>query len=336
MVALANVVHSRAEATDLQLMHAVTADDEHLEEDHRGYFKDGAYTVAPQLGPDYPDYYDDEEWDENGGDYDENEPVEHYMPSHFNYITPFEAYTNSLLSRFNQLHDAIRKFRADPKLVAVPYNVPKYLRERRHDREIWSSIMMEQNPESPALAATPLKSLLALLYMIQRHHLQTKQNVHKNISLWILGLLAGIDEQIIDGDAMAELRELAKTALWLRIDFEPRMAEASAAIAAGLQNESDDGDTSSSSRQQANGESSHQVADAGAEEGEIEESGDDGAQRDTVPDDGTKATLDMIVLIVGEIFGQRDLLESRGFMDWIDADEENEEENEPDAAHGKG
>jgi hypothetical protein len=34
------------------------------------------------------------------------------------------------------------------------------------------------------------------------------------------------------------------------------------------------------------------------------------------PDDATKATLDMIVVLVGEVFRQRDLLESRAIIDW--------------------
>jgi hypothetical protein len=37
---------------------------------------------------------------------------------------------------------------------------------------------------------------------------------------------------------------------------------------------------------------------------------------ENVPDDATRATLDMIVTIVGEVFGQRDLLDSRAVVDW--------------------
>jgi hypothetical protein len=38
----------------------------------------------------------------------------------------------------------------------------------------------------------------------------------------------------------------------------------------------------------------------------------------SLPDTNTKATLDMIITIVGEIYGQRDLLEAR--IDWLDLD----------------
>lgn len=37
----------------------------------------------------------------------------------------------------------------------------------------------------------------------------------------------------------------------------------------------------------------------------------------TVPDENTKATLDMIITVVGELYGQRDLLQYRDDMEWF-------------------
>ena len=43
---------------------------------------------------------------------------------------------------------------------------------------------------------------------------------------------------------------------------------------------------------------------------------------DQVPNHTTKATLDMIITVVGEIYGQRDLLEHRITVGWVEMGEQ--------------
>jgi hypothetical protein len=48
-----------------------------------------------------------------------------------------------------------------------------------------------------------------------------------------------------------------------------------------------------------------------------DETGAPEASEDAVPNDNTKATIDMILTIVGELYGQRDLLQFRDDVEWI-------------------
>jgi hypothetical protein len=283
------------------------------DEDHRGYYEDGAYVVAPELGPAYPDNYGED----YGEDYDyEGEETPADIANQFVRITPCEAYTYVLLSRYYQLRDSIRSSQASrsssTEAQGAPLQVSSRGDLRRKEWQILKRTMNASPPQPSRLAATSIESLLTLLSIIQKQCFPRKKNIGKNISLWILALLASIDERTIDSDITYDLRNFAKKAVWLRIDFEPRFAEASAAMAheAGYLLEDE------------------LVADKAEAEEKLPEDEmlSDLLVDENVPDDMTKATLDMIITIVGEVFGQRDLLESRSVVDWPHMEAEEEED----------
>ena len=134
-----------------------------------------------------------------------------------------------------------------------------------------------------------------------------------------MSLLASVDAETIDGDIIHELRELAKKAIWLRIDFEPRFEAASAAMAAeaGYVSDAEPGKKEAANGRHNTSSIVGSEADVSSvQEPEAEQILDDVLIDEDVPDTTTKATLDMIVTIVGEVFGQRDLLELREVVDW--------------------
>jgi hypothetical protein len=296
---------SRAEAEDLPIVHAASMGNHQPDEDYRGYYDDGAYVVAPELGPTLPNAYG--EYDHEAGDEGSAETTNHFRP-----VTPCEAYTNALLARFRSLRNTSRAFQSDRHLATDSESSGLQVSHlgvlQRMERTTWQRTMNENAPQPSRLARTKLKSLLSLIIIIQKQCLVRKQNVRKNISLWTLALLANIDERTIDSETIYKLRDLAKKAIWLRIDFEPRFAEASEAMAreAGYLPELDE--KSSDLCITGDAEADHAL--------EGEEMLSDLLVDENVPDDATRATLDMIVTIVGEVFGQRDLLDSRAVVDW--------------------
>lgn len=268
------------------------------EEHYRGYYEDGVYVVAPQLGPKIPQDYDDNQVYAEEGD------GEAAPRSQLKSLTAIEAYTDALMLRFRSLRDKIRTLRAqhssatDSKISGLRVS---NLRKLEHKERVkWQAVMREDAPKIPELATTSLAAVLSLVSIIKDQCLLRKKNIGKNMSLWAMVLLASVDDRTVDSETIYNLRDLAKKAIWLRIDFEARFAEVSEAMArdAGYLSEDDElGETS----------------------GDAEEDGEilsDLLVDEVVPDETTKATLDMIVTIVGEGFGQRDLLESRSAIDW--------------------
>lgn len=176
--------------------------------------------------------------------------------------------------------------------------------------------MAQKAPATSAIAATIMDSRMNLLGILKQECMQRKQNVPKTTGLWLLALLASIDETTIDSDVVYELRELAKRAIWLRIDFEPRFAEVSKVMGeeAGYIEEEEEGGLKGDS------DVAIEDSDPGSKES-LKRQGDTEVLEDlpvseSIPDDATRATLDMVVVIIGEVFGQRDLLESRSVVDW--------------------
>jgi hypothetical protein len=181
--------------------------------------------------------------------------------------------------------------------------------------------MAQKAPDVSAVAATITDSLVNLLGILKQECMQRKQNIPKTTSLWLLALLASIDETTIDSDIVWELRELAKRAIWLRFDFEPRFAEVSKMMGEEAGYIEEGGATIEGSANIGDQDSITAPAESLKERQGDAEILDEMPVHDSVPDDTTKATLDMIVVIVGEVFGQRDMLESRAVVDWPNVDD---------------
>jgi hypothetical protein len=304
-------------------VHAAFNDREREEDDHRGYFEDGTYIVAPQLGPNIPDYENAEEgWDE----YDEDVGGDYAAMHRYAQISACEAYTNSLLSRFHRLRQIIQSAKAESivgdQSPAKHFRLPQGKHLSTYHIDSWKRKILDRPPNPSQLAAASLGSLRTVLDIVKATCLQRKHNIPQNLSLWILAIFASIDEETIGAQVIFELRELAKKAIWLRIDFEPRFEAASEAMAkeAGYVLEPEP------KRAQSDTKPSSEAASELAKAAELL---DDVFVDESLPDETTRVTLDMIVVLVGEVFGQRDLLESRAVVDWPVGEYDDEEELEP-------
>ncbi|KAF2105110.1 hypothetical protein NA57DRAFT_71305 [Rhizodiscina lignyota] len=139
----------------------------------------------------------------------------------------------------------------------------------------WEQIISNSNPHRAPLSTMPLPERFRLLALCKAR-LQFKQNVPKLLSVWIWTLLASLPEvTMLSSPEVSDVRTLMKRACEV------------------LENKDDDEDEE----------------DEEMSEDDDEEGSDDDAEE--YPDGNTKATLDMIFTVVGELFGQRDLLNYR-------------------------
>jgi hypothetical protein len=153
-------------------------------------------------------------------------------------------------------------------------------------------------PSLAQLQALDQEDTLSMLELIQKRFFNRGETLSPNASAWIWALLAKLnDVGTMNNDEVFVLRDLGKRALVISISFN------NAAMAAQLEEIS--------------------RAEAASESDEPNTSQHDAAKTDTagssvtqkLDPENTLATLDMIVTIVGEFFGQRDLLDSRRSWD---------------------
>ena len=137
--------------------------------------------------------------------------------------------------------------------------------------------------------------ILRLLRLVKRT-LYRSTNLTPAKSAWIFSLLAKLgDVGTLDNDAVSVVRELGKKAVWVLCGFG---AKATADATEDLIEASDASAGEEPDRTRRN--TSSPPPDV-SEEQDVPE----------IPDANTRATLDMIISVVGECYGQRDLLQFR-------------------------
>lgn len=300
------------------------------DEDSRGFFEDGAYLAAPEHGPSFPDYYENDHYH----DCDVDDSVERSV---WVRASASEAYTASLLlkfrtlrERFNQLssHSLSAQEARQPELkVLLPRD------QESQQTQSWVNVLRNSVPQASQVASADANSLMSLILIFKHSCMKRGHTFSKNVGSWIFAILAALDERTMDAEMAYNLRDMAKKAIWLDISMEPRFAEASEAMGhdAGYLSSEDEGDysTSNTTTEQASRNDDAAKGDLirnddlekKLQERQLAESHgmlSDILLENATPDSTTKATLDMIITIIGEVYGQRDLLDSRTVTIWPD------------------
>jgi hypothetical protein len=215
-------------------------------------------------------------------------------------ISAKEAYTEMLKRRF----DAMRARLSDEYPVGeteIRTEDNKPVPQPNAGKKAYAECVEMVQNMSPSLAqlqALDQEDTLSMLELIQKRFFNRGETLSPNASAWIWALLAKLnDVGTMNNDEVFVLRDLGKRALVISISFN------NAAMAAQLEEIS--------------------RAEAASESDEANTSQHDAAKTDTVGSsvtqkldpENTLAALDMIVTIVGEFFGQRDLLDSRRSWD---------------------
>ena len=269
--------------------------------DARGYVEDGAYIGHLELGPTITE--------------DAKTEAE-----------PQEVFTSSLKLRFLTQRQRMHESPGPEALAALgdrhPITFPKKNNKAYAE---WHKLIRNAAPQPSQVRAMEQITVLNLLELIQKHYLVREKNITTQTSAWIWALLARLDDVgTMDNDRVSAIRELGKRAILVQLSFNDavsaevleRSTEADDGVAQRTVSSKQPGTQPVEGQTFANftGESSQSDSDNKSKEGDSEQ---------LSARENTLATLDVIIALVGEIFGQRDLLEFR--QRWSSKTKEDEE-----------
>lgn len=301
---LTGLGRSERQSMPTVLKSAKTYSDEEIYEsglgDTRGYYEDGAYVARASLGPELPS-------SENGGTQGE----------------PQEAFTRALNARFlkqrEQLHlppepDALQQL--DQKHpISFPAKNGKAYAE-------WHKLIRSTAPLPAQVRAMQQEEVLRLIELIQKFYLARETEIASTVSAWIWALLARLnDVGGMDNDQVWIIRELGRKAVLVQLSFNnSAAAKQLVSVSAG----------EDAIQDLPNALTPSAMAAIAHETDGLEKMPTPTSDHSTPEDiqkvdiaqsrQNTLATLDAILVIVGEIFGQRDLLEFRN--PWVEDSKE--------------
>lgn len=250
--------------------------------DSRGYFAEDCYIARPVLRPEAPKRTT---------------------------VSAKEAYTDVLKRRFDTMRTRLRheSLVSGPKTSADNDKpVPQPSSGKKAYGEC-VDIVQKSSPSLSQLQALDQEDTLRMLELIQKRYFRRGETLGQHTSAWIWALLARLsDVGTMNNDEVFVLRDLGKRALVIQISFNDT------AMAAQLEELSREESAWYSDEANSPQDEGPQTA-ATAVADKTDAAGSSVTQM--LDPENTLAILDMIVTIVGEFFGQRDLLDSRRCWD---------------------
>ena len=216
---------------------------------------------------------------------------------------PRAVFTAALKARFVRQREEVRRSTSVGKVAELDDHHPVTFPARSNKAHAqWLRLLSTRAPLPTQLRSMEEDTVSSLLELIQKSYLVKGRNVNHITSAWIFSLLARLDEVgNMTNDQVFPLRELAKAAVLVQLSFT------NPTVAMQLEDTLNQGEAGGSS--QAVEEQELDIAEPVAD---LNTCVDDVRTSNQVSaTDNTMATLDMIITIVGEVFGQRDLLEFR-------------------------
>lgn len=224
-------------------------------------------------------------------------------------LDPQRVFTESLKDRFYIQRDQLNTVPSAEKVAALGDHHPiSFPQGNNKAYAEWHRLLSSKPPKAAQLQSLDQDSVFNLLTLLQKTYLVKERNLRNVTSAWIWSLLARLDDVgSMSNDQVYPLRELGKKAIFLQLHFSN--PEAAAQLETLQQGEA--------AGNEANGgaEISTQYDTDGvaikATERPSSSHSDHSRTSHAVASENTLATLDMILVVIGEIFGQRDLLEFR-------------------------
>lgn len=199
------------------------------------------------------------------------------------------------------------------KLISLP-------EDSRKARARWEALIGSDDPHPAQLAVMDPASVLELVKLLRTRliHLLHAGDARRvaRVGAWLWAVLAKCrDRGELASEEIGELRLLAQRAVYLqmRLDGEEKQAHNASNTDVSLDADGDDDDVDGGSCQDdlVKRERTGEVEDEGElpldDDGDVEEDAETSMGRDEL----VAVTLDMVITVVGEVYGQRDLLESR-------------------------
>ncbi|KAK5686733.1 hypothetical protein LTR17_026887 [Elasticomyces elasticus] len=210
-------------------------------------------------------------------------------------IEPQEAYTRALKQRFAVAREQMHVKPDNDELAKLDEEHPTAYRQGDNKAHAnWKRILATTMPSPTQIQALDTACVDRLLEVIMRVNLVREQILQESTSVWIWSLLARLDDVgTMNNQEVYAIREFGKKAVLVQLSFHDPVA------AAQLEAMSNEGEPDTKSLN-----------------AEVEEGVETSPQLDPIETDSpaahnTAVTLDMIITIIGEVFGQRDLLEFR-------------------------
>lgn len=205
-------------------------------------------------------------------------------PAEDDATNPQEVFTRLLVERFMEQRKQLHLPPSMNKLTELPDSCPISFPQGNNKASAeWYRLLHTKAPLPAQLRSMDHDSVFNILALVQNQYLVKKCTLSKVTSAWIWSLLARLDDVgTMTNDEVSPIRELGKRAVFLLLSFT------NPELAAGLE---------------SLGHDALPIAAAESATGEIASA--------SLATENTLATLDMVLVVIGEAFGQKDLLEFR-------------------------
>ncbi|KAI7197023.1 hypothetical protein D0869_03987 [Hortaea werneckii] len=248
--------------------------------DTRGHLADGTFIARQPIGPSIPDTAEAA-------------------------IDAQEFYTQVLRQRFLKQREEMHRPPNQGAIASLdddhPITCPAHIPKARAE---WTRLLTSTSPQTAQIKAMDRDTVYSILSIIQETHLKRGTEIATCTGAWIWALISRLhDVGTMDNDQVSSLRELGKKAVLVQLSFKDSDA-AQQLEAVGADEKKQASNEKNSKFDDGSEKPASSSNDNDVEEGHPEV--DVNSARET-----TLATLDMIINIVGDVFGQRDLLEFR-------------------------
>lgn len=223
---------------------------------------------------------------------------------------PRAAFTEALKKRFLSQRHQLHLPPSSKALAALddqhPISLPKSNRKAEAE---WLNILRYTAPAPAQVRSLEQDSVFRLLELLQDHHLNRRKDISSITSAWIWALLARLDEvRLMNNNQVHDVRAFGKKAVLVLVS--KRSEEAAMQL-----------------EELASGEGGRPRAESSEHAGDADDTnavdGDAATESSSASGsanrENTLATLDAILVIVGDVFGQRDLLEFRQAWEAVDS-----------------
>jgi len=256
--------------------------------DGRGYWEDDAYIGRAPIGPTMPE-------------------------SAKTMIDPQEAYTKALKQRFLETRERMHSSPDEAALATLDKKLPmKFNTSDKKAYASWHRVLTTTTPHPAQIQSLDLDVVGKLLKLIMDLCLVREALLAETTSVWVWSLLARLDDVgTMNNDEVYAIREFGKRAVLVQLSLHDPAA------AAQLEQVQRDAEAE---RVPTNGPMTDTVANGHGLDLSANQALPDEEDTSSSAAENTHAALDMIITIIGEVFGQRDLLEFR--RKWEVADDE--------------
>lgn len=235
---------------------------------------------------------------------------------------PRSLYTRAIRDRFLEQRKLLSMPPSANSLAALGDGCPiSFLKGNNKSVAEWHRILTCKVPQPAQVRAFDQETVFGLLELVQRFFLLKNRNIKSKTSAWIWSLLAKLDDVgNMDNDQVYLVRSFAQQSILCSIHMdnpegaafletarqtgEEQLPELLASVSNPNEIDLEDRPKSSSSK------ASSKASTASNKKKQKKQNTPGILPLDQYTDN-TKATLEMIVAVVGEVFRQRDILEAR-------------------------